>query len=127
MIDTAISRAEHAQYDAAMAWAAIAQAQAVIEHLGKTNAESSKPGAADLGRAVLAHVAERVKVDDDAGCDWITDGDGVYIADLRWHVSTDPQVTALVDAANILIYGHALHVTEAMITAQLEHERELGL
>lgn len=53
---------------------------------------------------------------DDAGCDWLTDGNGnTYIADATWHASSNPEFAAMIDAANILMYG------ERRIVAPLVH------
>lgn len=45
---------------------------------------------------------------DDAGCDWFTDAGCTYIGGDDWFVSSNPHVAALVDAANILLYGKIL-------------------
>ena len=48
---------------------------------------------------------------DDAGCDWYTDDYRTYIGDDKtWLVSEMPAVARLVDAANILRYGHELEI-----------------
>jgi hypothetical protein len=45
--------------------------------------------------------------DDDAGCDWYTDDDGnTFIGgEWGWHVSSKPNVAALIDAINIIHHG----------------------
>lgn len=63
----------------------------------------------DLGRAVLQCAWECCGRPDDAGCNWTTYDGKVYIAgDLNWCVSENPNVAALVDAGNILLYGEKL-------------------
>lgn len=47
---------------------------------------------------------------DDAGCDWYTDGEHVCIGHEDWIVCDRGDVARLVDAANVLIYGHTLHL-----------------
>jgi len=50
---------------------------------------------------------------DDMGLDWHTDGRGqTYIDNSKWFVSSDIDVAMLVDAANILLHGKALHNTK---------------
>jgi hypothetical protein len=68
----------------------------------------------DVGRAVLGEVARRCSVEDDAGCDYLTDADNhTYIGSRDWRVSSVPNIAALVDAANILISGNPLKLDAA--------------
>lgn len=63
---------------------------------------------AELVRALFQKVQEYIGEIDDAGCDWLTSGDKVYIADENWLVCEDARVAALVDAANVLLCGKKL-------------------
>jgi hypothetical protein len=68
----------------------------------------------DLGRALFAVIMQRMGVGeefDDAGCDWLTRDGCTYIGGEDWQVSSTPEIAALVDAANILHYGHKLVLT----------------
>jgi len=49
---------------------------------------------------------------DDAGCDWYTVGKRIYIAYPEWIVADNEAAARLVDAANVLLYGHPLHGEE---------------
>jgi len=59
----------------------------------------------ELGQLVMQQAAQMAGVEDDAGCDWLTDGNDTYIGGDDWHVSALANVARLVDAANILMYG----------------------
>lgn len=70
-------------------------------------------GANDVGHGLIAEVARRLSVKDDAGCDWKTDGEGrTYIGSKDWCVSEGEHIATLVDAANILIYGNRVDVND---------------
>jgi hypothetical protein len=69
---------------------------------------------AELGHAVFDaawHLAGRP---DDGDADWYTDGIETFISyDGTWHrMSVDPDVARLIDAANILRYGHRFERSE---------------
>jgi hypothetical protein len=71
----------------------------------------AEPG--QIGYAIFRHILEIYHEGefDDAGCDWYTDDDGntCIAADPEWRpFRQDKEITALVDAANILVLGHAL-------------------
>ena len=61
----------------------------------------------ELGSALHIRARQMYGCDfDDAGCDWLTDGNGnTYVADATWHASSNPEFAAMIDAANILMYG----------------------
>lgn len=62
----------------------------------------------DLGRAIFGYLSNKHSIDD-AGCDWRTYEGAAYIDNsLSWCVSIDENFVTLVNAANILIYGHVL-------------------
>ena len=64
-----------------------------------------------LGYALMGMVEKGLGVLDDAGCDWLTDDQfNIYIGNKDWCVGRDINFAKLVDAANVLILGHALHV-----------------
>ncbi|TCJ05060.1 hypothetical protein [Cytobacillus praedii] len=44
-------------------------------------------------------------VEDDAGCDWFTIGNNTFIGSVEWHVSSNEEVSDLVNAINAL-NGH---------------------
>ncbi len=65
----------------------------------------------ELANAIMNVVLEKTGDLDDAGCDWVTDLDGfTYIGSKEWRISTNPVISTLVDAANILNYGQPLRV-----------------
>lgn len=45
---------------------------------------------------------------DDAGCDWYTKDEEVFIGDEDWKVSVNKNVASLVDASNIIRHGKKL-------------------
>lgn len=70
---------------------------------------------AELSYCIMRIVVERTKIDDDAGCDWLTCWDvgslfGAFIGGREWKVSSDENVMMLIDAANVLHYGEALNL-----------------
>ena len=75
----------------------------------------------ELGYAVMQVVKERTGVKDDAWCDWMTcwnsDFFGIYIGDVHWKVpvqdaEAEVDMMKMVDAANILINGHTIQITD---------------
>ena len=76
----------------------------------ETRTSTAHVTASDLGRAIMGEAWQRCGGNfDDAGCDWYTHEGGVYInGEPGWQVSADPEVAALVDAANILINGQRM-------------------
>jgi hypothetical protein len=65
----------------------------------------------ELAYAIMQVVFEKLgSIVDDAGCDWFTRDDEVFIADKYWLVVRNIDVARLIDAMNILKYGHMLHV-----------------
>lgn len=69
----------------------------------------------EIGYAIFQYIADTFERIDDAGCDWYTDDQGnVLIAGNRsWRpFPQNTELTALVDAANILIIGHALRMPD---------------
>lgn len=67
----------------------------------------------ELARALFAKVQEYIGEIDDAGCDWYTEGEKVYICDRHWLVCEDKRVAALVNAANVLMVGKILTLKDA--------------
>jgi hypothetical protein len=64
----------------------------------------------DLASAIMQVIFTKIgRTIDDVGCDWYTWQGSVYIADSQWFVSGDAFVAQLVDAMNILKYGHPLY------------------
>jgi len=67
---------------------------------------------AQVSREELAYALFRVVFDllgeeiDDAGCDWYTDGQRIYLGD--WIIAENEPAARLVDAANVLHYGHTI-------------------
>ncbi|MFZ5770517.1 MAG: hypothetical protein ACOY4W_03735 [Thermodesulfobacteriota bacterium] len=58
----------------------------------------------ELRRILLQEAAKRLPSFDDCGMDWFTDYHGcTYAGGPEWRISTDPEVAALVDAANSLV------------------------
>lgn len=50
---------------------------------------------------------------DDAGLDWLTDDHGnTWIGDTDWLFSNDPKIAALVDAINVIQYGHTIKLSD---------------
>jgi hypothetical protein len=45
---------------------------------------------------------------DDAGCDWFTDGDRVYVGGKDWFFINDESIATLINAMNIIQYGKKL-------------------
>ncbi|AFZ67598.1 hypothetical protein [Deinococcus peraridilitoris] len=70
----------------------------------------------DLALALMQVVREYIPQDfDDGGCDWTTTKDTRHICiahERDWVASTNPNAAALLDAANILRFGHAMHVED---------------
>jgi hypothetical protein len=65
----------------------------------------------ELGYAIMQVVFEKLgRVVDDAGCDWFTRDDEVFIANKTWAVVRDIEIARLIDAMNILKYGCMLHL-----------------
>lgn len=62
----------------------------------------------ELARALFAKIAEYIGEVDDGGCDWLTEGNKVYIADKSWLVCESERVATLVDAANVILFGRKL-------------------
>ena len=61
----------------------------------------------ELGHTLLGLIAHKLDDLDDAGCDWFTNDNNItYIGNKDWEVSGNAKIAILVDAANILIYGH---------------------
>lgn len=65
---------------------------------------------AQLAGAIKYFVWNRLGQPDDADCDWLTDGDIIFFGSRDWRVTEDPDLALLVDAANLLAHGEALHV-----------------
>lgn len=59
-----------------------------------------------LGEVIYGLLRERI---DDAGCDWLTDGNDVYIGGRDWFVCDRADVARLVDAINVLNFGETMH------------------
>lgn len=66
----------------------------------------------ELGHALHIRARQMYNCDfDDAGCDWLTDGAGnTYVSDATWHASNNPEFAAMIDAANVLMYGKRMIV-----------------
>jgi hypothetical protein len=65
----------------------------------------------ELAWAIMGIVQNRLGGIDDAGCDWFTEAGSTYIGNEReWVVSHDPDISFLVDAANILSIGHRMEL-----------------
>lgn len=66
----------------------------------------------ELGHALHIRARQMYNCDfDDAGCGWLTDGAGnTYVSDATWHASSNPEFAAMIDAANILMYGQRMIV-----------------
>lgn len=64
----------------------------------------------ELARAVMQWTNQKYFGNeiDDAGCDWLTHNGKVYIGGEDWEVSSNPNVVALVDSANVLRFGKKL-------------------
>jgi hypothetical protein len=71
-----------------------------------------------LGWALIRHVSELAGVDDDAGCDWMTDYKFHTYLSGGYEVSVIPELGRLVDAANVLIYGEVLKVQDTFTLNQ---------
>jgi len=63
-----------------------------------------------LAYAIMFVVEEKLRGIDDAGCDWMTEGNRTYISDSHWLVSENSEIAILVNAANILKYGAKLNL-----------------
>ncbi len=74
---------------------------------------------AQVSREELAYALFRVVFDllgepiDDAGCDWYTDGERIYVCNKEWIVAENDAAARLVDAANVLHCGRPQHIEEA--------------
>jgi hypothetical protein len=66
----------------------------------------------ELAYSIMGIVNDRLHGVDDAGCDWYTWENSTFIAnDWDWKVSDNPEIAALVNAANILAYGRIFEMT----------------
>jgi hypothetical protein len=71
----------------------------------------------ELAWAIMSVVINRLGEIDDAGLDWMVEWNdpdmfGLYIGGEEWRVSKDEELMVLVDAANVLHYGHTLNLED---------------
>lgn len=84
----------------------------------------------ELGRALRRWAREEYGRDDfdDVGCDWLTDDAGsTYVGGADWHVSTNPEFATLIDAANLVQYGHRLIVEPLVQPSMFESGEDTPL
>lgn len=66
----------------------------------------------EIGLAIMQEVVERTGIRDDAGCDWMTEGEDIYIGGREWKVVSSKEIASLVNAANLLMYGNIIPVRD---------------